>query len=81
MRKESQNLHRAKALNEQRGESEERSRDLLNNLPVAVVEYSADTSLLFCNRQALKLLGLKKAEVTGRVAVHPTSEFQSEDGT
>lgn len=81
MSKDNQGLHRVEAIIEERKESEERSRELWNDLQVAIVEHSIDTTILFCNRQALKLLGLGKSEATGRVAADPRWIFHREDGT
>ena len=62
-------------------ESEENYRDLLESLQVAVVVHAADTSILFCNRQAHELLGLAKDEGTGRIAADPRWTFHRGDGT
>ena len=56
----------------------ERLRDLLDNLRAAVVEYSADTSIVYSNGHALKLLGLKKDNATGKVAANPQWIFHRE---
>lgn len=81
MSKDSQDLPLVEALIADQKESEKWSRDLMDKLPIAVVEHAADTSILFCNRQALKWLGLKKDEATGTVASDPRWKFQREDGT
>jgi len=76
-----QGLPRKESLDGEREKSEERHRSLLDNLQVAVVEHSTDTSILFCNRQALLLLGLEKDEATGRFAADPRWVLYREDGT
>jgi len=81
MSKDNQDLPQVEALIEERKESEARSRELWDNFPIAIVEHSADTSILSCNRQALQLLGLKKDEATGRIASDPRWMFHREDGT
>lgn len=78
MSKDNQDAPRVEALIEER---EERSRESWDNFQVAIVEHSADTSILFCNRQALKLLGLEKDAATGRIASDPRWIFHREDGT
>lgn len=81
MSKDNQDLPREEALIEELKESGEWSRVLWDNFPIAIVEHSADTSILSCNRQALKLLGLEKDEATGRIASDPRWIFHREDGT
>ena len=81
MSKDNQDLPQVEALIEERKESGGRSRVLWDNFPIAIVEHSADTSILFCNRQALRLLGLEKDEATGRIASDPRWIFHREDGT
>ena len=76
MSKDNQDLPRVEALIEELKEREERSREFWDNFQVAMVEHSADTSILSCNRQALKLLGLEKDEATGRIASDPRWIFQ-----
>mgnify|MGYP002640194417 FL=1 len=75
------NLDHLKTLLRERTESEERHRDLLDNIQAAVVEHSADTSILYCNRLALKLLGLEKDDSMGRIAADLRWIFHREDGT
>ncbi len=81
MSKDNQDLPREEALIEELKESGEWSRVLWDNFPIAIVEHSADTSILFCNRKALRLLGLEKDEATGRIASDPRWIFHREDGT
>jgi len=51
------------------------------NEKAAIVEHSADTSIVYCNRLALKLLGLKKDDATGIVVADSSLVFHREDGT
>lgn len=56
-------------------------KDLMLNLPAAVVVHSSDTSITYCNPVATTLLGLSEDQLMGRKAIDPGWSFIREDGT
>lgn len=50
-------------------ESERQYRELLENLPVAVVIHNSDTAIRYWNTLALELLGLSGSEIAGKTAL------------
>ncbi|HSV42347.1 MAG TPA: PAS domain S-box protein, partial [Methanomassiliicoccales archaeon] len=62
-------------------ESEERHRTLLNNLPSGIVVHAPDTSIIYANSQASRLLGLTFENMQGKVAMDPSWNFFKDDGT
>jgi len=62
-------------------ESEEKHRNLLNNLNAGVVVHGPDTSIIFNNPKASELLGLSNDQLRGRQAIDPVWKFLSENGT
>jgi PAS domain S-box-containing protein len=61
--------------------SEDRFRDLLNNLQVGVMVMGAETQTLLYNPAALELLGVTDAEITGRDLYDPRWNVIHEDGS
>lgn len=61
--------------------SEERYRDLLNNLDTGIIVHAPDTSIIMSNLQASDLLGLEDNQMKGKMAVSPTWSFLNEDGS
>lgn len=53
---------------------------LLDNLQAGVIIHSADSSIMFCNPVAEKLLGLSLEQMQGKVASDPYWRFIAEDG-
>ncbi|TDE50048.1 ATP-binding protein [Flavobacterium sp. GT3P67] len=60
-------------------ESEERYRELLNNLDVGIILYDKDASILFSNPKASKLIGLSKDQMKGKQILNPVWKFINED--
>jgi len=56
-------------------------KDLLLNLPAAVVVHSPDTRIVYCNPVATVLLGLTEEQLFGRKAIDPGWSFIREDGS
>lgn len=81
MSNDDHDLQQVKAFLSHRKGSEERFRDLLDQLQIAVVEHSPDTSILFANRHAVELFGLDQNEATSRTASDPRWRFHRDDGT
>jgi PAS domain S-box-containing protein len=53
------------ALHRQHQESEERFRDLFDEAPIAYVHEGLDTRFIRANRTAMRILGIKPAEIAG----------------
>ena len=62
-------------------ESEEKYRNLVDNLHAGVVLHAADTSILLANAQASAMLGLSLDQMRGKVAMDPAWRFVREDLT
>jgi len=62
-------------------ESENKHRLLLQHLHSGVVVHAADSSILFANDRASKLLGLSFDQLKGKTAIDPAWNFISEDKT
>jgi len=56
-------------------ESEQKLRDLLNNLDAGVVVHAADTSIILNNPRASELLGLNEMQMKGKQALDPEWKF------
>ena len=56
-------------------------RDLLLNLPAAVIVHSSDTSIIYCNPLSTVLLGLSEDQLMGRKVIDPGWSFIREDGS
>ncbi len=61
--------------------SEEKYRNLIENLHAGFVLHAADTSIILCNSKASNLLGLSLDQMMGRTAIDPSWHFSREDGT
>ena len=68
-------------MEEERRQSEETYRNLLNNLNAGVVVHAPDTSILIANSTACTLLGLKTDQILGKEAIDPHWQFVREDGS
>jgi len=62
-------------------ESEQKLRDLLNNLDAGVVVHAADTSIKLNNSRASELLGLNDEQMKGKQAIDPEWKFLDESNT
>lgn len=60
-------------------ESEERYRELVNNLDVGIILHDKDTSILFSNPKASKLIGLSNDQIKGKQILNPVWECIKED--
>ena len=56
-------------------ESEERYRELLNNLDVGIILHNKDTSIIFSNPKASELIGLDHNQINGEKIFNPEWEF------
>jgi two-component system, cell cycle sensor histidine kinase and response regulator CckA len=80
-------LHYAIEVTEERSyekklkESEEFLGSTLNDLLIGVVVHNHDTSILFCNPEAIKILGLTYDQMLGKKAIDPSWNFVHEDNT
>ncbi|MDM8536573.1 ATP-binding protein [Desulfobacterales bacterium HSG17] len=61
--------------------SEEEYRSTLNNLLIGVVVHAYDTSIVFSNPEATKILGLTYEQMSGKTAIDPFWNFVHEDST
>ena len=61
-------------------ESEAHYRHLIEHIHAGVVVHRADTSILLCNHEASRLLGLSPDQMTGKTAIDPEWKFVSADG-
>ena len=59
--------------------SEAQYRELMKNLPVAIVVHAPDTSIIFSNSQASALLGFTEDQLRGKLAHDPAWCFVDED--
>jgi PAS domain S-box-containing protein len=66
---------------ENQGENNFKVLSLIDHLPAGVVVHAPDTSILYSNTEASRLLGLSKDQLQGKVAIDPTWCFVQEDGT
>jgi len=60
-------------------QSEKTHRTLLSNLNSGVVVHAADTSIIFANSKASKLLGLSEDQMKGKKAIDPQWKFINDD--
>ena len=58
--------------------SEMQYRELMKNLPVAIVVHAPDTSIVFSNSRASELLGFTEEQLRGKVALDPAWDFIDE---
>jgi PAS domain S-box-containing protein len=61
--------------------SEVTHRGFLDSLSAGVVAHAPDTTVLYWNRMALRLLGLTRDQMLGRTAYDPNWKFINEDGS
>jgi PAS domain S-box-containing protein len=61
-------------------ESEQKYRELINNLHASVVVHKPDTSISLCNNKASEILGLSYDELLGKYAFDPAWKFLTEEG-
>ena len=76
-----QDITDRKNANEALLESELRYRALVENMQIGVVTHGPDTSVLFSNPMASRLLGLTRDQMQGKTAVDPSWCFIHEDLT
>jgi PAS domain S-box-containing protein len=60
-------------------ESEERYRDLLNNLDVGIIVHNKDTAIIYSNPKASELIGLSEAQIKEEDVANPIWKFVKED--
>ncbi len=58
---------------------EDETTAMLNNLLIGFVMHAADTSIIFCNKKALDILGLTEEQILGKEATDPRWSFVYED--
>jgi PAS domain S-box-containing protein len=63
------------------GESDDAYRRLLNSLNAGIVVHARDTSILYANATACKLLGLSLNQIKGKKALDPHWKFLNEDNS
>ena len=63
------------------GESYIKLLSLIDHLHAGVVVHSPDTSIIYANTEASRLLGLSKDQMMGKVAIDPSWCFVREDGS
>jgi len=61
--------------------SEEKYRNLIENLHAGFILHAADTSIILCNAKASDLLGLSLDQMMGKTVIDPSWHFSREDGT
>jgi diguanylate cyclase (GGDEF)-like protein/PAS domain S-box-containing protein len=61
-------------------QSEAKIRWLIDNIFAGVVVHGADTSVLSCNHQAEKILGLSLSQMQGKTAIDPYWQFIDNSG-
>lgn len=49
--------------------------ELLHNLHTGVVVYRADSSVVYCNKRAVELLGLTEDQLLGKATIDPIWRF------
>lgn len=59
--------------------SEAEFRSTLEDLLVGVLVHAADSSILLCNPQACRILGLSREQMVGKLAFDPTWHVMNED--
>ena len=62
-------------------ESEETHRTLLDNLASGIVVHAADSSIVYANPGACKLLGLSEDQLMGKKAIDPQWKFLNDDNS
>ena len=60
-------------------DSEERYRDLLNNLDVGIIVHNKDTAIIYSNPKASELIGLSEDQIKGKDVANPIWKFIKED--
>ena len=61
------------------GKSEEKFKNLLENLNVGVIEHAANTVVRFCNPRSQEILGLTEDQILGKDAIDSQWKFIRED--
>jgi PAS domain S-box-containing protein len=61
--------------------SEERYRDLVNNLTSGITVHNPDSTLIYSNPKACEILGLTNDQLLGKTIVDPFWAFLNEDGS
>lgn len=61
-------------------ESREKHRNLIQNLHAGLVIHAPDTSIVFANTEASRILGLTNEQLMGKTAIDPAWCFTHEDG-
>ncbi len=74
-------VHAQRLAEEALRSSEERHRNLIENLQAGVVVHEADTSIRLNNAKASELLGLTSDQMRGKEAIDPAWRFVRDDGT
>lgn len=59
-------------------ESEERYRDLLNNLDVGIIVHNKDTAIIYSNPKASELIGLSEEQIKEKDVANPIWKFIKE---
>ena len=59
---------------------EEEQRSVLEQLQVGIAVHAADSSVIFCNPLAEKILGFSSEQLKGKVASDPAWKFYNEEG-
>ncbi len=62
-------------------ESEKNFRELVQNMPIALVACAPDTRILYANPMASRVLGLNLEQILGKTASDPIWRFIRENGT
>ncbi|MDA3874931.1 MAG: PAS domain S-box protein [Kiritimatiellae bacterium] len=62
-------------------ESEKRFRELVQNMPIALVEHGPDTTVSYANPMACRLLGLTLEQMLGKTAIDPAWHFLGDEGS
>lgn len=63
------------------GEKLHRLQSLIDHLHAGVVVHAPDTSIIYSNSEASRILGLSIDQMQGKVAIDPSWHFLREDGT
>jgi PAS domain S-box-containing protein len=72
-------ITKRKQAEEKLQQSEESHRALLNSLSSGIVVHATDTSILYANSTACKLLGLSEEQLMGRESTDPQWKFLNDD--
>lgn len=76
-----QDIDKRKHAEDALSESEERNRLLVERLNAGLVIHAPDTSIIYSNPEAQRLLGLSATEMNGKQGSDPGWKFFHEDGT